>query len=106
MCVDAISTPKLGLLLTAAAELGLLVYSQETWVEASSRSVRLREFIDLLIEVAGEAGDRVSKALPTEQPGQPVRDAAALDLPQPSRGERSRGVQQSRSVSNHARKRT
>jgi len=81
MCMDENLPVRLRQLLTDVAELVLLVCSTETWVGPSKRSVALRDSIDRLGEVLGEAGDRVSKELPTDAEGLAVRDATIVGLP-------------------------
>lgn len=80
MCMDANFGPRLGQLLTDLSTIVALVSSTERWVPPSARSVALRESLERLWEVYGEASDRISKELPeTQVSGR--GDAAVEHLP-------------------------
>jgi len=83
--------PSLGLrmqrALTATTSLVLLVESEETWVPPSERSVALRDAMEFLFDLTGEANDKVSKELPPApevQASEPVRNAADKRVSHPA----------------------
>lgn len=58
--MDDDSTRKLGLLLTAVAELAFIAFGSEKWV-TGKRATRLREHFELVCEMLEEANDRIDK---------------------------------------------
>lgn len=58
--MDDNSTRKLGLLLTAVAELAFVAYGKEKWV-TGDRATRLREHFENVCELLEEANDKIDK---------------------------------------------
>jgi len=76
MCADENTPRRLGLLLTAVAELTLLASRKNAWIPPGPRAVMFRDYINQLGELLMEAGDAVSKEdLPTSV-GTQARSAA------------------------------
>lgn len=58
--MDDDSTRRLGLALTAVAELAFVAFGPETWV-TGKRATRLREHFELVCELLEEANDKIDK---------------------------------------------